>query len=260
MVQAKDATMKTTKYAVLTLLAASLAGISAKANTVTLNLTPGYDWWGGGEFTANNTTQDFITGNYSSKAVLNGGFETFCIETGVEFYPGRTYNYTLGSVAQPIPATGAGSAIPLSLGAAYLYYEFAKGSLSDFDYVDTLPNGTRANDDHLLQAAIWAFQGGQSYGSYPVPTQENNKFYTDAISALGGLTQADGANNGFYDVEILQMWNGTPGVGANAAQNQLVLAKNDGPVPHPVPDGGMTVTLLAGALVGLVAMGRKLFC
>ena len=74
------------------------------------------------------------------------------------------------------------------------------------------------------------------------------------------MANADVANNGTYDVEILQMWDGTPGVSANAAQNQLVLAKNGGPIPHPpVPDGGMTIMLLGGALVGLGAMRRKLF-
>lgn len=255
--------MKIRHIEVLTLLTASLLMTVTVANagptivgTVTLDALPGvYPGLGGGEFTA-YTSQNYLN-NYAADATYtyNGqtGFETFCIETGVDFTPGNwggpTYYYSLGNVSQPVPANGVGSGLNLSAGTAWLYSQFATGHLSGFDY-----GAGRGSDDNLLQAAIWAFQGPppQTYPGYTVPSADPaspdyNQFYAEAITALGGLTSADGAYTG-TSVQILQMWSNSDGTGA--AQNQLVL----------VPDGGMTVALLGGSLVGLQSLRRKRVC
>jgi hypothetical protein len=218
--------------------------VQAGPNTVILDTTSTYyPGLGGGEFTA--TTSEDFTGNYAADAKVPGGFQTFCMETGVEFSPGASYYYTLGNITQPNPANDqAGSGLQLSKGTAYLYYQFGKGLLSDFNYT---PGAGRMADDNLLQAAIWALQGGQSYGSYPVPTTLNNKFYADAISILGGSV-LDPYTDGI--VAVLQVWANADDTGP--AQNQLVLLG--------VPDGGLTVALLGGALIGLQVMRRKLLC
>lgn len=223
---------------------------ASNVGTVILNdSSTVYPGNGGGEFTA-NTSIDY-TGNYASEATYNGGFETFCIETGVEFTPGQKYYYTLGDVSQPIPAKGTGSALALTTGAAWLYYEFGTGNLDNFDY--TYGSGRKA-DDNLLQAALWYLQGAQTYGSYP-NGGTGNIYYEAAVSALGG--SVSDPYNGTY-VEVLQMWADSDDT--IAAQNQLVLT-GDGPPPIPhVPDGGMTVILLGGTLVGLQALRRKLCC
>src|SRR4051812_12489984 len=103
------------KLSMVTILAGIMVLTGAQAATVTLNAYSGvYPGLGGGEFTA-FTSQNFLS-HYNSSATYNGGFETFCIETGIEFSPGTHYSYTLGYISQPIPPTGAGSAIPLSQG------------------------------------------------------------------------------------------------------------------------------------------------
>jgi hypothetical protein len=252
--------MKLIHTAVLTILAASMpmTVTVVKADTVTLETYGGvYPGLGGGEFTAIGSQINL--GNYAAAATYNGGqglgFETFCIETGVEFSPGTQYYYTLGNIAQPIPAHGTGSAISLTTGAAWLYYEFGTGNLNTYASFNYTYGSTRQADDNLLQAAIWYLQGGQTYGSYPLGGT-GNKYYDAAIAALGS-SSANSAYTG-TSVEILQMW---VDLGDTvAAQNQLVLTGN-GPPPIPsVPDGGMTVILLGGALAGLQTLRRKLFC
>lgn len=152
-------------------------------------------------------------------------FQTFCIETAVEFSPGNTYSYTLSS--------SDSQGRDLTQGAAFLYDEFGHGVLPNYDYADA---GARQSDAGALQAAIWWFQGEQTWAGYPSPT--DNIYYEFAINTLG-LVQADSANNGRFGVDVLQLWNGD-----SAAQNQLVLA----------PDHGATLLLLGGSLSALAVM------
>jgi hypothetical protein len=252
---------------------------TAKANTVTLNTYgPVYPGLGGGEFTA-YASQDYRS-RYSGNALYNPstgfnadrnssgtGFETFCVETGVEFAPGTSYQYSLGLMSQPVPPSGAGSAVALTQGAAWLYFQFAHlgNSLANFSY-----GAGRQSDDNYLQAAIWAFQNNQSYTGYPVGGP-GNKFYDEAITALGGTVNAEAAYTG-SSVRILQMWQNSsmsdPGILGEyhdpttgeyywgAAQNQLVLTGDQG--FSPVPDSGLTIGLLGMALSGLTFMRRKI--
>ena len=211
----------------------------AGPDKVMLDAIPNYyTGHGGGEFTAYTMPGSF-TGNYAPVALVNNGFETFCMETGVEFSPGTTYYYSLGNTTM---GSGTGGGLPLTTGAAELYYAFGKGQLTDFNYADTSVGGGRQQDTDLLQAAIWLLQGGQSFGSYP---SGNNKFLADAITLSGGMAQAELPYSG-SSVAVLQLWSDLDHT--VAAQNQLVL----------VPDGGLTVTLLGGALIGLQMLRRKL--
>lgn len=209
---------------------------AAFANSIVLN-QDAYSYGQGGEFSA-VTSQNFLN-NYVSLTIVNGGFETFCIESSVEFSPGTTYSYTLGSS----DATSPG--IQLNKGTAYLYYEFAKGDLAGYDYADT---AGRVADAGLLQAAIWYLQGKQIYNAdgslHDDPATDGNIFYAQAMSLFG--SSATNANNGAYGVEVLQMWtaNGAP------AQNQLVL--------DSVPDGGTTVLLLGMSFAGICVVQSKL--
>ena len=263
--------MKLIRAAVMTVLAATppMAGSVARATaspdvlgTVVLQDNTGYyPGLGGGEFTAtfsSPTAQSATTAFYASPAIVDGGVETFCLETGVDFYPGQSYYYSLGYMSQPAsPANpGIGSGLPLANGTAWLYYEFGTGLLNGFDYAaPTTPGSQRLADDNLLQAAIWMFQGGQTYGGYVTPnlSTDNDPYYNAAVAALGGLSKADSPYTG-PNVEILQMWDNADGTGA--AQNQVILTAPD---PFSVPEGGQTAGLLGGTLAGLQGLRRKLF-
>jgi hypothetical protein len=222
-----------------------LAGVStAKANSIVLTENA-YTYQGvnlaGGEFNAVTTPDSFLS-SYATAAIINGGFETFCVETTVFFTPGVSYSYTLAN------QDSQGRA--LSKGAAYLYYEFGKGLLSDYNYLST-GSPSRNTDAGELTAAIWWFQGNQTGGS-GFRTSGNitsDPFYTDAITALGGSTAAFDANNGFYGVEILQLTDAS----GHCKQNQLVLTP-----PTTVPETTSTLTLLGAALTTLGFAGRKL--
>ena len=217
--------------------------VKATPNQVMVDTIPNYYTGnGGGEFTAYTTPGSFL-GNYAPGAIVNQGFETFCMETGVEFSPGATYYYTLGNMTQPTSGGGQGSGLNLTAGVADLYYQFAKGTLVGFDYTDLSVGGGRQTDADLLQSAIWLLQGGQTFGSYP---SGNNKFLTEAILLAGGTLADAEADYTGSTVQILQLWSNSDDTGA--AQNQLVL----------VPDGGLTVSLLGGALIGLQVLRRKL--
>jgi hypothetical protein len=203
---------------------ASLAG----ANSFVLTQNA-YSYDVGGEYSA-ATTDDFVA-KYAGVATVNGEFETFCVETTVVAYPGLSYSYTLSD------QDSQGRA--LSEGAAFLYYEFATGQLAGYDYADP---SLRLADAGELQAAIWAFQGNQTYGQYP--PLATDPFYELAINTFGTVG-ANSANNGRYDVDVLQLWDGS-----TAAQNQLVLTG--------VPDSPSTSGMLALACAGLVFLARRL--
>ena len=179
---------------------------------------------------------------YAPVAVVNGGFETFCVEASVTFSPGKSYSFTLSDTDSQGRA--------LTEGAAFLYQQFATGALSPlYDYNNA---ANRKTDAGMLQSALWMLQGNQSGGSSFPNGGTGNIFYNYAVNFLGGANVLL-ANNGKYDVEVLQMWDAA---GATH-QNQLVL----NPTPTQLPEGGMTLVLLAMGLAGLtlgkLALGKS---
>ncbi len=202
--------------------------------TGTLQLFQGpYSYDVGGEFTAVSTPGLDAAYMYTGSQVVqtvggNVGFQTFCLQTSVDFYPGNTYNYlaaSLNTVGSPQ------NGIPLSAGVAWLYGEFAQGKLNGYDYANSGTgtttaglSATRQTDAGALQAAIWALMGEAVYGDgkYVTPTAANNIFYADALNEFGGsLALADAsvtaASYGLYNVGILNLSDSS-----GSAQNQLV--------------------------------------
>jgi hypothetical protein len=243
--------MKPVRTTILTILSAILpmavTGVRATAmDTVSLSTPAFYPGLGGGEFSADFSSaavQNAAVALYNPGAVVAGGVETFCVETGVDFNANQAYTYTFGGIAQATPGTApVGAGLPVSQGAAWLYDQFAAAGqrLAGFDYTGP----ARGNDDNLLQAAIWMLQGGQTYGGYPVPTADKNVFYSAALAQFGGLAGAESPYTG-NAVGLLQLWDDA----GDAAQNQLVLmpaAEGDS-----VPDGGLAAGLLGVGLFGL---------
>lgn len=199
----------------------------------------------GGEFTALVTGGGNYVGNYSSsaRATVNGqtGFETFCVEIDTEFNPGGTYNTSIGNSILP-----SGAAI--TLGTAYLYSQFAQGTLQNYNYnQNTSGIGSRAYTADELQDAIWYLQAeitsaGNQY------TQGNNYLYSFGGSSFNptsdpfvqlaesmfGANAFTSDSNNNYGVQVLELTsaNGSP------VQDQLVYT----PVPEPA-------TFAAGAIL-----------
>ena len=133
---------------------------------------------------------------------------------------------------------GGPSPDPISQGTAYFYSEFVKGSFGAL--AGTFFAGTRALEAELLQLAIWALEQEIS-----APLAGVNYYY-DLALANGGMTDAA---PGYLNVYVLNNYYDTT-LEKQVAQDFLYYEET-------VPDGGATLMLLGGALIGLGALRRK---
>lgn len=225
-----------TVSAVLTALSLSSA---LAVLTVTLYDTPYNDYsGGGGEFSAVATGGPNFINNYSPLATYNSwttakpriGFETFCIEYSEHISFGVTYTATVSDGAKSGGSTGGGiSPIvggkdKISKGTAWLYSQFAAGTLTGYYYNTTL--AARQTSSRLLQEAIWGLEGERTWNA-------SNPFLVlvTSLSLFGSQAGAAADANGAYGVAALNLYTASGG-----AQDQLVI------VPEPT-------TVIAGALL-----------
>ncbi|HEY3853032.1 MAG TPA: hypothetical protein VGO67_01410 [Verrucomicrobiae bacterium] len=222
----------------------AISAFRSEANSIVITQDP-YSHTIAGEFEA--ATSDNFIANYVSEATLDGNFLTFCVQSDIFVAPGVPHTYVLAN------QDSAGR--QLSEGAAFLYSLFATGQLTDYNYANVnvprvISPGkarpaeranlkfdvqlSRSEDDGELQAAIWAFQGGQSLPGFP--DLETDPFYLLALDTLGA--NANNPNDNLYNVEILQMWDDT-----TPLQNQLVYL---GVVPDATTTGGMLLVAFGG--------------
>lgn len=189
-----------------------------------------------GEYRA-DPSSDFtwVLGNYVSGKTTDGTwFGTFCVETDEFFSPGSTYDVGLS-----YQAFGGGSNTDtgdrLSVGTAFLYSQFARGTLSGFVY----HNSTSALN---LQNMIWWLE------DEAVADQSANPFASLLISQFGSLNNAkvsvDSSGSG-YGVEVMNL---TSDHGRTLNQDELVY----------VPDGGLTIASLGMGLLGLSLIRRRM--
>jgi hypothetical protein len=237
----------------LLVLLLAMAATPAMAGQVRVGDTYGlYQAGQGGEFTVINVSGFAPTG-YSSLASSQalGSFQTFCIEEqGAEYI----YTNTLYDGVQSTNAVFGGGAAyggsappdmtgdPLSVGTGWLYSQFALGTLSGYDYT----GANRLASAAAFQNTIWWLENETT-----VDPGAANPFRNAVLGAFGGsLTAAREAGAWTYNVYAINMW--VPGhVGEYAYRRQDQLF-------YSVPDGGATLMLLGGALVGLGALRRKL--
>lgn len=219
------------------------SGLAATV-TLTLNGSSNGNGLGGGSYTASGTglsTAGYAAISHPASAAPDT-FQTFCLEFTEHFSSGALYNYTVGTAATLGGAGGAvNGADPISKGTAYLYSNFAAGSLSGFDY-----GAGRKTSNNQLQLAFWYFENeigaipgysGYNWSSNPFITLANYQFGSSAFD------NADGA----FGVKVLNLTsnNGTH------AQSQLYAS-----APLNVPDTGATVVLFGLTLAGLVGFKR----
>ncbi len=250
----------------LAITVASLAALEfhATADSLKINQVSGYydTSFNGGEFNISNVTgaASAAVGYYDSKATANGGFETFCLEMNQYISVPGNYNYGVSSAAisggVSTGATGYTSGgvshDPISIGTAWLYLQFASGTLAGYTYAPGTARGTSAEQ---LQTAIWWLENELTLTT----TQQNANPFLHLITlsvAQGGLGISDSTaratdNGSTYAVGVINMGN-APNYGS---QDQLVLTAAR--TPHAVPDGGATVLLLGSVFGGLSFLKRK---
>lgn len=226
-----------------------VSGSSAYA--ITLNDSGTADNWiglwqtgHGGEFyvapngPVNNSAYDDTTRNQGG---ISDSFQTFCLEYN-EYLGGSGLSYVVND-----KAVGGGVNVPagtgdtLSRGTAWLYSQFAQGTLSSYNFANT--GDTRASSSAaLLQNAIWALED-------EIADPTGNIFFEAAAAKFGdpALAKANYAT-GEYGVWVLNMTKGSGTQSFDNKQDMLFFAR--------VPDGGSTLILLGLGLGGISLLVR----
>jgi VPDSG-CTERM motif len=235
--------MKKTFAAVIAMTALAVPTLFANTMSTVDGYGP-FQTGQGGEFTFQSSDLSaFINGYYSgaknqyTAAGATPNFQTFCVEGAETVSPNTTYTFAFNS------KTVASANQPLSVGAAFLYSQFASGALlSSTPGYDYGTDAGRLVDAGLLQNAIWHYMGGiESTGS----VDPLNPYETYASTFFGSDANAQAvASVGFDGVSVLNSFN------ANGSGAQDMLIWNS-------PDGGTTVMLLGMGLMGLVFISRR---
>jgi hypothetical protein len=166
-------------------------------------------------------------------------FGTFCVEGNEYFVPGADYNVKIndrainGGLYSPTPGYDI-----ISQGTAYLYKQFAKGSLANFTYND-------AASALALQKIIWWLEGeidGWDLGPWDI---SGNPFVSVLLNE-GGFADLDAAKVDYTgnEVRVMNLVDSNGGF----HQDQLVY----------VPEGGWTLSLLGAGLLVVAALRRRL--
>lgn len=228
--------MKRLFFSIMATAVVAVAPVSADSVVFTNSI---YASGGGGEFTA------VLSGDLNGQLVglpsdlTATSFQTFCLESRIQFIPGTSYSYTINEHAITGGANGP-NPDPVDDRTAFLYTYFRKGLLTDVDgsaalgYYDLDDSeGLRKAHANELQKAIWYIENEDG--------GVNNRFVAlaDAAVALGGVWYGKGLGS----VRAINPYN-TSG----EAQSQLTM------IPLPMPAGLAAVGLIG---IGIVARFRR---
>ena len=193
--------------------------------------------------------------------VVVGGlkaFESFCLEYNEYLEQGRLYSATVGLAAI---GGGVGGAVNgqdlISRGTAWLYSQFARGTLADYIYtpLGSGPTGGydgRKDSAKQLQDAIWYLENEITLSSTGISA---NLFLQQVKNQFGDLANAAADSQPYeFGVAVLNLKADVAGQnytqnysnGLNA-QSQLIY----------VPDGGTTLLLLGMGMGGLAMVSRR---
>ncbi|MBP7827050.1 MAG: VPDSG-CTERM sorting domain-containing protein [Verrucomicrobia bacterium] len=179
-------------------------------------------------------------------------FQTFCIEynervgDNPQYYEINPYDAAVaGGLGgwKTLPDNTQGD--PISLGTAYLYSQFAKGTLAGYDYT---PGAGREASALKLQYAIWWLEDevGETWGK-----EFRSLLMAPELAQLRAeynITDEDGWKadaNGAFGVKVLNVY--------NYGRDESLIYRQDF---LQVPDGGLTLAFLGMGLAGLAGMRR----
>ncbi len=234
--------MKTKFTKVITVLGAVAAfGVTSSLAVPQVTMST-FDAGSGGNYRANpNDELEWVLANYANGKSTDGTwFGTFCIEFNEYFHSGGVYDVALnnGSIMGGVSGAVNGKDV-ISNGTAYLYEQFALGTLAGFNYGDTNLDSVVYDSAKQLQNTIWYLEG-----------EITSAYYGVGFGSFLGLAQSQLDYASDYVGGAVKVMNLTSNNGHKHHQDQLVYAG--------VPDSGTTVSLLLVAVCGLVGARRKL--
>jgi len=221
-----------TKFVIAALAAGSLmASVAEAAQVVFKNPAHRDQTYGGGEFGVDidgNSTVDFYT---------------FCLEKNEGLAFNKTYDYTLDVVARN-GGLGGGNPDPISKGTSFLYGQFLNQTLPGYNFATGSPaaNAARAASGRTLQNAIWGLENEQA-------VDLGNPFIAMVIGQFGTIANAmaDAIGGG---IGVLNPTDPSVARTSPLFRRQSVLVN--------LPDNGMAVAMLGGALVLVGAARRRM--
>jgi hypothetical protein len=206
----------------------------AMAYTITTGSTWGpYQSGSGGEFTVKPggglPLGGYVDGVTKNVTGYPGTLQTFCLENDEYIALNTTYQAALNTAAV-LGGSGGPSPDPISMGTAYLFSQFARGTLSGYNY-----GASRTTSAGALQNAIWMLEGEITFNA--------TNTYIQYLSSTLGWTQSYmlSDSGGAYGVRALNLT-------LNGAVSQDLLTL----VPIPA-----AAWLFGSGLVGLVAIRRR---
>ena len=227
------------------ILSLALVGVMTSSGLFAIpQVTMGiFDSGSSGNYRADpNAELAYLLNNYALGKSTDGTyFGTFCIEGNEYFSPGETYNVALNN-----RALNGGLYTPtlgydvISQGTAYLYSQFAVGTLSGFTY-------NNAGAGLSLQHMIWWLEGEIGSGLAPSDISAN-PFAGLLNTQFGDLTTAKLDYSG-TEVGVMNLTDANQG----RHQDQLVYLGSS-----RVPESGWTIAFLGASLMGLGWHRRKL--
>lgn len=237
--QVKSVTM------ILALLAVSVLASPLFADmTVSLTGYGPYRQGSGGEFTfhlGQGWAPDYLD-LYDQKAKpVENAIQTFCMEKSERLYTYKTFDVIVNNYAANGGINNAENAITgqdnISSGTAWLYAQFAAGTLAGYDYALS----TRKISGDILQHAFWALEDEEAIN--------NNNTFIKLLTESGQFANIAEAKQDYIgsDVAVMNLtYNGYK------RQDQLILN------PTPVPAPGAITLAGIGVLITAIRKRRNL--
>ncbi len=197
----------------------------------------------GGEFLATpDADLAYVLDGYSSLAKLNNGFFTFCLERDAPVTFKKRHNAILSDVVVGVGGRNGGvdGVDALSNGTAWLYQQFATGTLEGYDYT-----AGKRSKARKLQTAIWWLEHEVSLAA-----PKENPFLRNAFDHFDGKALSRADNDGSFGVWVLNLGRSS----RSPIQDMLVYVPE---APIPVPDGGRTLVLLSISFLTLALVQRE---